>query len=219
MLSVKKLLLLVIMLLVAYKSYSQFYIGGRVGANFSTITYDNKNIQSSFKNDRKLQQGVNAGLSILFSQNEVLFFNADIFFSQKGMKVSQYSSDGQNRYGYLQVESLGRYAANLKKNNYLTFGIGPYFSFWATGNYVTIDNATGLKTKSKIEFETLDFKYNRFDGGIVFAIGYLFKNDCKAWGMDIKYEVGMVSNAGENVDGSKNRVLSVNLYYLFKFGK
>lgn len=212
----RKILILIFIILTMQKSYSQIYGGMCAGINFSTITYDNKDVEAAFKQNRKLLQGVNAGLSMLFAQNEVLIFNTDIVYSQKGMKTLQATSEGKNHYGYLQVDFLGKYAHNINKNNYLTFGLGPFAAFWATGKYVTKDLIYGTKITEKIDFRNTNYKFNRWDAGIIFSVGYLLKTNYKALAFDLRYEIGAISNAKENVDGSKNKVLSINMFYYFK---
>jgi hypothetical protein len=129
--------------------------------------------------------------------------------------------EGNQKYYYTSINVGGKIENKINKDNRYYFMISPYLSYWLAGKAYQLDKKTGEEVEINIEFsgeytDGTKFEYNRWDAGITLATGIKHKFSGRRFGfLDIRYEFGMIHSGKENVDGTFNRVFSINLGYLF----
>jgi len=231
----KKLLLFVVAIFIVNISFSQVYIGPRLGLNIASYTGKHS------KNDDSKHGsviGMQAGFVTDMHFSDMMSLQFEFLYLQKG--------------GYEEYEgSLGSFKTTSSYNSLeipvllkLTFGdkvkfygnAGPYFNFNLGGDYqmeTTIGNTT-TTSNGKIIFdeapknyigddEYLDpEKYSRFDTGLYIGGGLGMKFGPGVLSFDIRYGMGFIDfnkdSSVKDADGYeafKNKNLSLTVSYMF----
>lgn len=211
---IKKIIFSAIVLFsLAQHSCSQTYSGIKTGVNFCKAVYDNKAVDDIISQYRKIKPGVSAGFFVETNLNKILTVDAEILYSQKGLKYFQSGfREGKNTMNYLEIPVSGGYNFFIDKKNILNIYIGGYYAFWINGKFIYTDLSTLLPYETKIDFNSPDFEYNRHDAGLFTGIRYR-KLKSKLF-IDLRYNHALLSSSNAVADGVFNRLLSISLYFV-----
>jgi len=218
----KNIILFILFLFAAGNLFSQFSIGLKSGINFSKVRYEDKAIQQSFgKTSVNNRVSTNEGLIFELFMGKVLAIQSEITFSPKGFTYIQPVLQGFQKFYYSQIEIGGKVDIKIDSKTRYYLLVSPYVAYWMWGKKMQTDLKTGDVFESKFVFTGIDggwdFEYNRLDAGLILSAGLKRKNkkgDFVVW--NFKYEFGMVPNSKQIAVSTLNRVISLNLAYLFE---
>lgn len=189
-------------------NYSQTSIGIKTGINLSKAVYLNDYKDDLVKPIRQLKPGFISGLTIHQSLNKILSVQAEILYTQKGLKTTQVPhSTNINTMNYLEIPLSGHYSIIKNKYSSLDLYIGGYAAYWADGKYKRKDLFTKETVVTKIDFNNSNYTYNRIDAGILG--GAVYKKE-KA-DLFITYTHSMIGSSQENADALSNHVISAGM--------
>jgi hypothetical protein len=132
-------------------------------------------------------------------------FRGELEYIGKGAKTSFDNSTSRIHLNYIEVPLTVCY--NFPAGDGHIFGgLGPYFAYGIGGKI----KGDGFSEKS---FGENDGGYKRFDAGLTLMTGYKMSNP---FSFSLSYDYGLVNTAYASEDiSSKNRALSLNVYYTF----
>ena len=192
--------------------YSQTSIGIKSGINLSKAVYLNDSKDELIDPIRQLKPGFVGGLVIHQTLNEILSVQAEILYSQKGLKTKQVPHNTTiNSMNYLEVPLTGHYSIAKNRHSSFDLYIGAYSAYWIGGKYRITDYQTNEIVKNeKVEFNNPDYTYSRIDFGLLGGAVY------KAEKTDffIRYTHSMTGSSQINTDAFSNRVISLGINYL-----
>lgn len=216
--------LLVVAFLGGYTSFAQSVsFGPRVGVNLATqkgVGGDNKDAREDFNETVKSNTGLQAGVVLNLAVNDLLSFQPELLFSQKGFKVEE-SDGGVNmelvrKASYLEVPVLAKFTFGSEAlRGFAT--MGPYAGYWLGGNESFRVNSTEIN--EDVDFDNED--YNRLDVGGSFGVGMAYQLGAGALNLDVRYSLGLSdvnkydSNGRDGEPKLTNRVFGISLAYLF----
>lgn len=197
----------------APKSFSQTEFGIKTGINFCKAVYDNSYVDDVISPYRKLKPGIAAGIFFDSKLNKILTVNAEILYSQKGLKYFQTGfREGINTMNYLEIPISGGYNFYIDKKNIINFYIGGYYAFWIHGKFIYTDLSSLIKYETKVDFNSPDFDYNRHDAGLFSGLKYRkYKSKLS---FDLRYTHAMLSSSNAVADGLFNRLLSFSVSFV-----
>ncbi|QNH62768.1 porin family protein [Hymenobacter sediminicola] len=178
-------------------------LGVKVGASYASISGDDTE-------DAKYKLGFNGGLTANFGFSDLLSFQPELLYSQKGFQYEEDDLDlkAKQTYHYVDVPLLLRINAD-----------GPFFEL---GPQVGV--LLGQKSKVTVDGEEVDSDsdsdldgYNRVDFGYIAGVGYQLESGLS---VGVRYNGG-IGNIFENEDGSgddskvRNSVFQLQLGYVF----
>ena len=189
-----------------------FLIGLKAGANFSTLSGDFGNIQTSIKT------GIHIGIMADMPLYKSLTFSTELLYSTKGI--------GQTEMGYYYVnnnpvfESIDESITmnyfevplllKIKTKSGFHFDAGPYISFLnSVDYYLSLDTSNTLnivKTTVTEEFASIDY-------GLIGGLGYQIEGEI---GFNLRYEYGLVDvnkNGVSNLYANRTVALSLNYFF------
>lgn len=215
---------MIVALGVTFTSFAQgVTFGPRVGVNLASqkaVGGDDKEAREDFNETVKYNTGLQAGAVVNFAVNDLLSFQPELLFSQKGLKVSE--SEGGDSFelirkaSYLEVPVLAKFTFGSETLKGFTT-MGPYAGYWMGGK-------EALKINSSEVSEKFDFdedEYNRLDVGASFGVGLAFPMGTGALNLDVRYNFGLsdvnkYDGSGRDGDSKlSNRVFGISLAYLF----
>lgn len=191
--------------------FSQTSYKIKAGLNLSKAVYLSQNSENLIKPVRKLKPGFVAGFLIHHKLNKILSVQAEILYSQKGLKTKQEPHNKTiNTMNYVEIPLSGHYS--LFQNSFSSFDvyIGGYAAYWTDGKYKKTDLSTSETTKIKVDFNSSEYKYSRIDYGILSGLVYHFG----AADFFARYTHSMSGSSSENTDAISNKVFSVGISYL-----
>ncbi len=193
--------------------FSQVSLGIKAGVNLSKAVYLNEYNEQLVAPIRKLKPGFVAGFILNQKLNEVISVQAEVLYSQKGLKTKQTSlSRYINSMNYIEVPLSGHYSISYNKHSNFNIYIGGYGAYWTDGKYKRYDLITSEITKIKIDFNNTDFIYNRINAGVLFGFVYKINN----FSYFIRYTHSMIGSSQKNADALSNRVISFGMnYFIF----
>jgi len=209
---IKHLIIILIFLFIFLKTvFSQTSIGIKTGINFSKAIYLNEFNDELIKPIRKLKPGFIGGITFHQSLNKILSVQAEILYSQKGLKVKQLPySTSINTMNYIEVPLTGHYSVVKKRHSSIDLYIGGYAAYWTDGKYKRTDISTGETEIIKVDFHNNDYTFNRIDAGIIGGIKFRGnKTD-----FFIRYTHSMLGSSQLNADALSNRVISFGMNFL-----
>ena len=117
---------------------------------------------------------------------------------------------------YIEIPILGKYNFKFDKKKQFSAFIGAYEAYWLSGKDIYKKYSTGETTNIKVDFNSTDYKYNRFDTGIILGLDYTIRNKKNQQIFEIRYEHGMLSSSQEKADALLNRIFTISYSYLFR---
>ena len=131
-------ILIALFLLVTSEVFSQILVGPVAGANFSWVSFDDKDLKGTYKVIP--MWGYHAGMHVAFKVRKRFFLHSSFLYSTKG-KVIEGKDDeylrNEVKYSYIDVPILytvdfkGKIGKSKEFKYYL--GIGPNISYWLGG--------------------------------------------------------------------------------------
>ena len=193
-------------------NYSQTSIGIKTGINLSKAVYLNDYSDELVSPFRQLKPGLICGIVIHQSLNKILSVQAEVLYSQKGLKTKQVPHNSTiNSMNYLELPLTGHYSIVKNRHSSFDLYIGGYSAFWTGGKYMITDYQTNEIIKNeKVDFNNPDYKYSRIDFGLI--SGAVFK--AQKTDFFIRYTHSMTGSSQINTDAFSNRVISVGINYL-----
>ncbi len=192
--------------------FSQTSIGIKTGINLSQAKYLDDVDEELVKPYRKLKPGFVAGFVLNMKLNKVLSVQAEVLYSQKGLKFEQIPyTKSVNSMNYIEIPISGHY--NLTRSKLTSFDvyIGAYGAYWIDGKYKQEDLSTGEIVNLKVDFKNPEYKFNRIDAGILAGIVYEVKNTS----FFLRYSHSMTGSSQINADALTNRVMSFGINIRF----
>lgn len=226
----KVALLAIVAMGVTFTSFAQgITFGPRVGVNLASqkaVGGDDKKAREDFNETVKYNTGLQAGAVINFAVNDLLSFQPELLFAQKGFKVSE-SERGESfelnrKASYLEVPVLAKFTFGSETLKGFTT-MGPYAGYWMGGKETAIINSLEMSEKFEMS-EKIDFdedEYNRLDVGGSFGIGLSYPLGAGALNLDVRYNFGLsdvnkYDGGGRDGDPKfSNRVFGISLAYMF----
>lgn len=208
-----KKLILLIFTVISFNIFgtSQTYFKIKTGLNLSKAVYLNKTNENLINPVRKLKPGIITGFVFYQFLNKVLSVQAEILYSQKGLKTEQIPfATNISTMNYIEIPVTGHYSLIKKKHSYFNIYIGGFGAFWADGKYKRKDYYTNEISLEKVDFHNPDYKYSRIDAGILAGIIYnINKLDFFA-----RYTYSMTGSSEFNTDALSNKVFSFGINYI-----
>lgn len=159
----------------------------------------------------KTRAGISTGLFLTFSMSQLLAFQTELFFVQRGFtSEGEYPENGKVRMNYLELPLLLKARLPLKSRftPNVIFGLSPSLLLNASDKYEDL--------QGNIQTENLD-DVSRFDIGLVYGLEgtwYLTKGNLGVELRNIEglFDLGNGTRIGEK---QKNRAVAVNIGYYF----
>ncbi|MCF6366992.1 MAG: PorT family protein [Bacteroidales bacterium] len=200
----------ILILVLNLNNYSQTSIGIKSGINFSKAVYLSDYNEELINPIRKLKPGVVAGIFISQSLNKIISVQAEFLYSQKGLKVIQQPFHKSiNTMNYIEVPLTGHYSVVKRKHSSLNLYIGGYAAYWTDGKYKRTDLGTEEITILKVDFNNLNYTFNRIDAGIIG--GFVYKT--KKSDFFVRYIHSMLGSSQINADALSNKVISIGMNF------
>ncbi|NPA44727.1 MAG: PorT family protein [Chlorobi bacterium] len=193
---------------------SQTSFGIKAGLNLSKAIYSNEYNEQLVDPIRKLKPGIVAGFVINHQLNEVISVQAEVLYSQKGLKTEQASLYKYvNSMNYIEIPFSGQYSIIQNKYSKLSILIGGYGAYWTDGKYKRTYLITSETTSYSVDFNSEDYEYNRIDAGIFIGTEFT-KEQIEFF---IRYTHSMLGSSKENADALSNHVFSIGInYFIFQ---
>jgi hypothetical protein len=194
--------------LIAYVSCAQTTFGIKTGLNLSKAVYLEKDIDELVKPYRKLKPGIAAGFCIIQRLNPVMKVEADILYSQKGLKfIQEPFRKTINSMNYLELPISGQLKVTGNKTASLYGELGGFAAFWLYGKYIYTDLATEQTSAVNVDFKDAYFQYSRIDYGILAGLML----DLKKASLSLRYTHSLSGSSELNVDAVSNKVFTTSL--------
>jgi len=198
----------------------KFRFSARTGLNLAYLEYLDPDANALFKQVRTAKPGFVVGAVATVRLNPVLNVEAELVYTQKGLRYSQpeFFKVGRNTMNYIEIPISGHFLSLKKKREVWDFFVGAYAGYWTDGKYIVKNKLSGEVVKPKIDFSNDLYSYNRTDLG--FLAGFSLYSQNKNWAFDVKYAHGFASLAHQGVDETEHRVITIGCKYIFlKTGK
>jgi len=207
----KFLFLFFLSLFFPFWGFSQSCLKIKAGMDFSKAVYLNSEEDALIKPFRQLKPGIVAGIALQQSVNKILSVQAEILYSQKGLKTTQAPYNTTiNSMNYIEIPISGHYSLMKSKHSYFNLYIGGFGAYWLNGKYKREDWYTGEIISEKVDFHNPDYTYSRIDAGILAGAIYNIKNI----DLFIRYTHSMTGSSELNTDALKNKVFSFGINYI-----
>ncbi len=207
-----------VFLLLPLSVFAQFYLGVNAGVNASTVRFDDENFNKAFRQYLQPYWGYRFGISSEFYFAEALSLKTSAIYTRKGFKYQQTYTSGWKQFNYFQVSAAGKIDFNPFEETVFSFFVSPYIAYWISGRELeAYAKYNTLLTQDIYLGKDSSFRYNRYDAGV--NLGFQITKQLsrkKRFFLELGYDFGMVSNAIENVFGTKNRSLYLAAGVLWK---
>ena len=208
----KNLILILVSLCINCYTFSQTSFGIKTGLNLSHAKYLDVDDDQLIKPYRKLKPGFVAGFVLNKQLNKVLSVQAEILYSQKGLRSEQIPYNKiVNTMNYIELPISGHYNLHRSKSTAFDVYLGAYGAYWIDGKYKKDDLTTGERFVVKVDFKNQDYKYNRIDAGILSGIVYKVKKTS----FFLRYTHSMSGSSQINADALTNRLVSLGIIICF----
>ncbi len=214
----KKLFYIVAVALVSTGAFAQkLSYGVKAGLNFSTITGDEFFFTADdMYADKSMRIGFHAGLTGECRFNDFIGMQAELLYSQQGLRQTSKDSDGKSvtRFDYLNLPVMAKF--------YLIDGLSLEAGLQL--GYLMSAKLKGADSGSSSTVNLLDYEYSysdnfiRFDIAAAFGLSYKFVSGIE---VSARYNLGLTRLSNTTYDGSnkkpvsKNNVMAIGLGYRF----
>ena len=199
------------LLIFSLNGFSQTYFKIKTGLNLSKAVYLNDANDALIKPVRKLKPGFTGGIALHQFLNKVLSVQAEILYSQKGLKTEQIPyATTYNTMNYIEIPISGHYSLMKEKHSYFNIYIGGFGAYWTDGKYKRKDYYTGEISSVKVDFNNPDYTYSRIDAGILAGAVY----NINKLDFFIRYTYSMTGSSEYNADALSNKTISVGINYI-----
>ncbi len=194
----KRISIVLLALILAGTARSQVMLGVKAGLNLSKLSLsDGSGTETSFKTNPNF----NAGLLVHLPLAHGLSIQPEVFYSAQGAKFDDEDISAKINLAYVNVPVLFKF----QHSSGLFAELGPQIGFLVSAK----DKEEGTSVSIKDNVKSTDFS------GVV-GIGY--KIPVINLGIDVRYALGLTNvdkTSGEDNEKLKNRVFSIDLFYMF----
>jgi hypothetical protein len=232
-----KKLYIIILISFSLSTFSQLYIGGRLGLNMSTSSVMPELVNYSTISQFKPKFGVNSGLVFKYRITNAIALQTEFNYSGKGLKakVDETVNDtlltGKWNYsfGYFEVPLMVKFLfGGSRIGPFLE--VGGYYGYFLSGNYSEqaeygeneiLDNSYDLDKEYQDENDNQ--KANRTEYGFKAGLGYNFEIDNSLMFVSLRYTQGLTDivtykEKPENYIKTYNRTFQIAVGYLLQVG-
>lgn len=190
-------------------------LGVKAGLNIASLSFDEKELNSSSKN------GFTAGLMAEIPLTKSFSVQPELLYSQQGMKLSYADAEVQNSH-YKSTIALNYLNIPVMLKYYVVKGLsvqaGPQLGILLKANNKYQDNFLGYDNHDKMDLK--DYS-NGVDASVNFGLGYQFQNKFYA---DVRYNMSytnvfkdVTANTNYIINSDmKNKIFQVTVGYFFK---
>lgn len=209
----KQIAIVLICILFPCILFSQISVGIKTGLNLSKAIYEDELDEQLVKPYRRLKPGLVTGIVLNLKLNKVLSTQAEVLYSQKGLKFEQLPYNKiVNTMNYLEVPLSGHYNLSRNKSRSFNVYIGAYGAYWLEGKFKKDDLTYGEQIIEKVDFNNPDYKFNRIDAGILAGVVYKVNKTS----FYLRYIHSFIGSSEINADALTNRVVSfgINIFFI-----
>ncbi len=180
-----------------YKTFPEQYFGFRIGADFSSVSSDNKYLGCDTK----------AGLNVAFTYGIGLTYAAPLFletgfaYTEKGGKSTKQGTKYSYNLDYLELPFVVKYSYSTNLDIDIHPFLGGYFAYGIGGKIKDYN-----KRESYDSFSDEPISFRRFDAGLKFGCGISYELIYA----EIAYELGLANTSHDEFDTAHNRALMLN---------
>ncbi len=204
----KSFFLAISLTLLTYILCGQTTFGIKTGLNLTKAVYLEKDIDELVKPYRKLKPGVAAGICVVQKLNPVMNVEADLLYSQKGLKfIQEPYRKSINSMNYLELPISGQLKLTGNKSTRLYAELGGFAGFWLYGRYIYTDMATNQTSAVNVNFKDEYYQYSRIDYGVLTGLICDFKKTS----VSFRYTHSLTGSSELNADALSNKVFTTSL--------
>lgn len=221
----KILLVLTILILAGLNTYSQVFVGPKIGFSKSKWLKEYTDFEGKAYNGYNLGLGfgveVKDKLLPFYPKRNPIAFEVDLLYESRGMKYTHISGnyDFEIKTNYAVMPIMVKFSFETLNDLFVNLDFGSYTAFWTTGEWTFGDSVNAYNplpfhwtTEDKIEFDSR-FQ-NRWEWGLLF-------------GGELEYNLGSFSvlasvrknwaltSAFNEDDDIKNRILEISFGVMF----
>lgn len=205
--SVQSIAAVVLMLSLAFNSYSQTSKFS-IAVNSLTTNFNYGHANAELKSYKKNYQGLQAGFSYQAGVTPLFSVVPELYFAMKAgtLKANNPLTGGKStlRVNSLELPVLAR--VHLKK---LYINAGPYASYNVGGRLKVAGSSASVETSTKVSFGNSSTDLRRWDYGFQTGAGYNFILKQSTLTLDVRYGYGL-ANISRDVE-RYNRMLNISL--------
>lgn len=210
-----KLLIMVIVLSMTTKSFSQVIFGVKGGLNLANMV--EKDNDETYSKNYKMKAGFHLGVTAEFSISEKFAIEPGLLYSSKGFKVEEDGITFTANLNYLEIPINAIYKIDLGSTKVL-ISAGPYLGFALSGKYkaseaVFGENEDSKEQKIEIGSDKEKDEIKALDFGLNIGAGVEIKNIT----IGLQYGLGLANLSLDTDNGYtlKNKVLGISVGYKF----
>lgn len=210
-----KLLIMVIVLSMTTKSFSQVIFGVKGGLNLANIF--EKDNDGTYSKDYKSKTGFHLGATAEFAISEKFAIEPGLLFSSKGFKVEGDGITYTANLNYLEIPINAIYKIDLGSAKVL-INAGPYLGFAMSGKYKASEAIFGENEDSKEQKIEIGSDKEKDDiKAIDFGLNIGAGVEIKGITIGLQYGLGLanLSLYTDNGNTFKNKVLGISVGYKF----
>lgn len=183
------------------KDVGFIYVGPKVGATYSTIS----NFSDQFAGvDTKSKVGYQFGAVGEFGFTSNFSIQTEVLFFSRGIKYEDI--DGGIKMNYIGLPILAKYAFKV-------FGLTKVYAMGGTFS----DIRTKGEWVDPAGTSPLGAGFRKYDWGFSFGAGAEYPTEKGIWGLDLRYNLGMVDLHDDVGDTYKTRSRSFGLSLTYKY--
>lgn len=206
-----KYILTLLIISFSFTASSQTLFKIKIGTNFSKAVYLNSEKNDLIKPIRQFKPGIITGVALHQFINKILSVQAEILYSQKGLKTTQIPyATTINSMNYVEIPITGQYSFMKNRHSFFNVYIGGFGAFWTDGKYKRKDYYTGETNSIKVDFHNPNYTYSRIDAGILAGLIY----NIKKLDFFLRYTYSMTGSSELNADALSNKVISFGINYV-----
>jgi hypothetical protein len=217
--TMKKIIILAVMALVAFQATAQLTLTPRVGLNLANVSVSGDGSEAF--GDTKMRTGFLVGANLDYSLNEMWSVGLGLAYSQKGFKqettiplIGSFKTDFSSNY--LEIPIMANAHFGNQDGVMFNIGAGPYIGLALGGN--TKVEALGQSDSEAIKVGNgEDDDLAPMDFGLNIGAGVTYKKI----NLGVQYGLGLSniipSASGDNLTG-KNGVIGISVGYRIPFG-
>ena len=183
------------------------YIGPKAGVTYSTIS----NISDQFGGtSTKSQWGYQFGVVGEFGITSRFSFQTELEFYKRDTKVENSFSSTNIKMNYIGIPLLVKYGFKV-------LGLSKIYVTGGTFNNVRTGGEIVLKEPAFTQTSPLGSGFRKYDWGLCLGAGAEYERKEGIWGIDLRYNLGMVDLHDEAGDNYKTRSRSFGFALTYKF--
>ena len=196
-----KLTLIIVILFSQYCIVEGQYFGIKGGPDILWVKY---NYKGEPRNSNP-QMGFHLGMAVEFQLTPSFALGTGAIFSEKGFQEDYLlANEDKTTFFYLDIPATIVYKYQIGPND-LYVHAGPYLG-WGL-----FTNLTGDSFEMETGFGNEPVQYQKYDRGLDLGCGIAFD----IWRIGLSYKVGLIDIRNADVVSVRNRVLGLDVAYMF----